>query len=114
MKYLALVVLLAACEGTSPDAPVGPAPAKIACALGREARLAPVCGVTRARQGDSIILTLTAPDGGFRRVSIAANGGVEAADGAQKAQLGRGPAGEIEVAIAADRYLLPANGAAAH
>ena len=114
MKYLSLLLPLAACDPQGADAPAVPPPAKVACALGRDAKLASVCGVTRARQGGRTVLTLTAPDGGFRRVSVAPDGAVEAADGAQKAQLGRGPAGEIEVAIAADRYLLPANGAAAH
>lgn len=67
------------------------------------------CTVQRTSLEAGAILTLIAPDGGFRRLAVAADGaGIMAADGAQAARVGTGPGGEVEVAIAGDRYRLPA------
>lgn len=67
------------------------------------------CTVQRTSREGETTLTLIAPDGGFRRLAVAADGaGITAADGAEPARVGTGPAGEIEIAIARDRYRLPA------
>ena len=53
------------------------------------------------------LLVLHHPGGGFRRLRFA-NGGVAAADGADPASVAVLPDGRTEVAIAGDRYRLPA------
>ena len=81
---------------------------RIACATGADA-FAPVCVVERTSTKDGLALTLRAPNGGFRRLLVTKDGrGVIAADGAEPARvIPLGP-DQIEVAIGADRYRLPA------
>ncbi|MGL4312633.1 MAG: hypothetical protein ACRCSO_01460 [Sphingomonas sp.] len=80
----------------------------IACAH-QGAALAAVCTVERTPTQDGAILTLRHPDGGFRRLKITRDGrGVIAADGAERARVRVVGAHEIEVALAGDRYRLPA------
>lgn len=55
------------------------------------------------------VLTVNAPDGGFRRLLVASDGrGVVAADGAEPAVVTPLDTHTIEVAIGGDRYRLPA------
>jgi hypothetical protein len=58
---------------------------------------------------DGLSLTVRAPNGGFRRLLVTKDGrGVIAADGAVPARVCPVSANRIEVAIAGDRYRLPA------
>lgn len=83
--------------------------ARIACALAGAADFRPVCRVERSRDADGIVLTLHHPDGGFRRLRVTTDGrGVAAADGAEPARVSLSGDRRIEVAVADDRYRLPA------
>lgn len=107
--FPAAFLLFAACQG--PEAPEAEqvAGTTAACALAGASEFADVCRVIRTAADGRVLLTLVAQDGGFRRVALDADGtGIAAADGAEPARIGRGPTGEVEVAIAGDRYRLPA------
>ena len=80
----------------------------VPCARGG-GELQRTCTVEQARDTDGLILTIRYPDSGFRCLRVTGDGrGVIAADGAEAAKvMVIGPAG-IEVAVAGDRYLLPA------
>lgn len=79
------------------------------CALAGADEFAPDCRIDRVRGRDGLVLTLRHPDGGFRRVLVTGDGrGVIAADGAEPAIVTPVSDREIEIAIAADRYRLPA------
>lgn len=111
MRSALVLLLLAACQGNSAPEPVEPAGTPIACALAGAAEFVEACTVSRSRQGETVILTIMAADGGFRRVAVSADGATLAsADGAEAAQVRSGPGGAIEFAIAQDRYRLPAAG----
>lgn len=112
-RALPLLFFLTACQAAAPEAQA-PAGARIACAVAGADAFSKNCEVVRvAREGETI-LTLIAPDGGFRRVAVSADGSaITAADGAQPARTGKGPGDEIEISIARDRYRLPAMGSAA-
>ncbi|WP_242095636.1 MULTISPECIES: hypothetical protein [unclassified Sphingomonas] len=81
---------------------------RIACAHG-DAAMAHTCTVDQLQGDHGLELTVRNADGGFHRLLVTRDGrGVIAADGAEPAKVTvRGPA-EIEVAIGADRYRLPA------
>ncbi|WP_419809631.1 hypothetical protein [Sphingomonas sp.] len=76
------------------------------CASGTAA-LAPVCTAERIRTAQGWVITVRHPDGHFRRLLVKDDNSVTAADGAQPAVV-RQDGTEIEVAIANDRYRLPA------
>lgn len=79
------------------------------CALDGAEAFDAACRVVRTVADGRTILTLNAPDGGFRRVEVAADGsGIASADGAVPARTRTVATGEIEIAIAQDRYRLPA------
>jgi hypothetical protein len=104
------LLLLAGCDRAQVPAegPDDPAGTPAACALNGSDALTD-CQVIRTTGEDGVTLTMIAPDGGFRRLAVAADGGtITTADGAQPARVGRGPGGEVEVAVAGDRYRLPA------
>ncbi|HEV2816756.1 MAG TPA: hypothetical protein VGW40_05995 [Allosphingosinicella sp.] len=91
MRRLAVLLLLASCGGPPPSA----APdSGIACS--------PACTVERA--GD--LLTVRKADGGFRRLRMTREGGVVAADGAERAEVRILRDGMTEVAIGGDRFRL--------
>ncbi|HEX2763987.1 MAG TPA: hypothetical protein VHM92_09150 [Allosphingosinicella sp.] len=103
---LAAPLLLLACG--SPEAPRH-ADDKLECALARAARFERTCRVERTSGSEGLILTLRAPDGGFRRLLVTRDGrGVVAADGAEPAQVTVAGDGLIEVSVGTDRYRLPA------
>ena len=108
MKIPALLLLtLAACGDAEPDveAPVGVA---VACATGGAERLAPDCTVRRASRDGRALLTISAPDGSFRRLEAGADGaGIDTADGAAHARTAAGQ-GDVAVEVDGDRYRLPA------
>ena len=80
----------------------------IPCARGG-GELQRTCTVEQVRDAQGLILTVRHPDGGFRRLRVTGDGrGVIAADGAEAAKVTViGPAG-IKVAVAGNRYRLPA------
>ena len=106
-SLLLLTLCAAAC---SPGASPGPAEDhKLECALAGSARFERVCRVERTSGGEGLMLTLRAPDGGFRRLLVTRDGrGVVAADGAEQAVVTVLDQGAIEVALGGDRYRLPA------
>ncbi len=81
----------------------------IFCAVDGEGGFRRECTIERTQGQDGLILTLRHADGGFRRLLVTDDGrGVIAADGAEQAEVSPISAAEIEVAIAGDRYRLPA------
>jgi hypothetical protein len=103
---LLLALAAAACgDGAVPQ----PADDKIDCALAGSPGFDRICRVERTAGAQGLILTLRAPDGGFRRLLVTSDGrGVVSADGAEPARVTVLGAGAIEVAIGTDRYRLPA------
>lgn len=109
MKCVPALLLLAACDAAKTPEPEKLVGVAAPCAVAGAAEFTSTCRVARAVVEGRTVLTLIAPDGGFHRVEVAADGsGVAAADGAEPARTRRGTNGEIEVAIAQDRYRLPA------
>lgn len=100
-RVASVCLLLSACGPGEPSAAAAPGE-RIDCALDGAASFAPVC--RWEQQGERI--TLYRPDGGFRRI-LAGAGGIEAADGAERAQVGELGPGLIEIAIGGDRFRLP-------
>jgi hypothetical protein len=79
------------------------------CAVSGETEFRPACQVEQTESDAGLILTLRHPDGGFRRLLVARDGrGLVAADGAEPALVSPVSDREVEVAIAFDRYRLPA------
>ncbi len=106
-----LAVALVSCgdhggeDQARPDAAPGE---RIACAHSG-APLSRTCTVDRKRGEGGVILTIRHPDGAFRRLLTTDDGrGIIAADGAQRASVSVVDGGEVEVALAGDRYRLPA------
>jgi hypothetical protein len=82
---------------------------RIECATEGALRFEPVCEVERSSGAEGLILTVRSPSGGFRRLLVTTDGrGVVAADGADPASVSLVGEDRIEVAIAGDRYRLPA------
>ena len=111
---IAACLPLAACKRAEPD--TAPVPATVAanlptipCALAGAPTFGEDCTVERVASDRGWTLVMHHPDGGFRRLSVTTDGrGVAAADGAQPAAVAVIAPGTIEVAIAGDRYRLPA------
>ena len=110
-RGLAIAVLSLLAAGCSRGGPGGGAAAdgaeKIACALGPDAKFAPVCALERAERGGEKLFVVHHPDGGFRSFTVLANGaGLAAADGAEPAS--QAIAGDqLEVVVGEDRYRFP-------
>lgn len=82
---------------------------RIACRVDGAPAFAPACAVERSMGPQGLELTVRHPGGGFRRLLVTRDGrGVIAADGADKAVVTLAGDGQIEVALGADRYRLPA------
>jgi hypothetical protein len=82
---------------------------RVECAVEGAAAFERVCMVERSTGADGLILTIRAPGGSFRRLLVTRDGrGVVAADGADPAAISVLADNRIEVAIARDRYRLPA------
>jgi hypothetical protein len=82
---------------------------RIECAVDGAAVFEPVCTLERITGPEGLALTIRAPNGSFRRLLVTTDGrGVVAADGADPALVTPVAADRIEVAIAGDRYRLPA------
>jgi hypothetical protein len=120
MKILLLApaLLLAACGGPAdpPAAPTNGAAApepgapdnRIECQPAGAAAFERACSMERAESPRGAVLTLRKADGGFRRLLIARDGGISAADGAEAARVTQGGAAGTEVEIGGDRFRLPA------
>lgn len=79
---------------------------RILCALGGSADFTRGCTVTGR---GTPVLTISHPDGGFRRFAIVDDGrGLAVADGAEQAQVVVTQPGRVEVTVVKDRYILPA------
>ncbi len=113
-RSLPLVLLLASCgddaqEANAPLATDAAAAERIECAVGGEQAFTRACTVERAMSTDGLILTLRSAGGGFRRLLVTKDGrGVVAADGADQAVVTPIGTDRIEVAVAGERYRLPA------
>lgn len=107
---IALTLMLAGCSKPSPSQQQSEQAKQVAqeagleCAIGPDAAWSGDCGLER----DGPNLTIRHPDGGFRRFHILSDGhGVEAADGAEKAQLQIVDQGRVEIRVGGDRYRMP-------
>lgn len=113
---VALLALLIASCGDPQSAKEAAKPAdanaddsRIDCALRGAAEFRRECTVDRAVGSEGLMLTIRAPDGGFRRLRVTKDGrGVIAADGAIPATVTVIGENRIEIRIAGDRYRLPA------
>jgi hypothetical protein len=113
MKILpaaALALLLAACGGEeTPEEQTVAEADRIECAVGGAETFERVCSIERMASAEGLTLTLRSPNGSFRRLLVTTDGrGVVAADGAEPAAVTPLSDNRIEVAIAGDRYRLPA------
>ena len=107
---LPLLLLLAGCGDADADRRAALAGAeRIECATDGAESFEPVCHVERLAGAEGLTLTMRSPNGGFRRLLVTSDGrGVVAADGADPAIVSVIAGNRIEVAIAGDRYRLPA------
>jgi len=81
---------------------------RVACALSGAEVFVRDCKIEQLNGGGQNVLIIRHPDGGFRRFNIVPGMGVEAADGAEVAEVSIIDDKMIEVAVGADRYRLPA------
>lgn len=82
---------------------------RIPCALAGAEAFRLNCTMERVAGAEGETLVLGRPDAGYRRFRITTDGrGVIAADGADVASVTLVDDGQIEVAVATDRYRLPA------
>lgn len=98
-----MLALVAGCHRTSPiDVPEAD---RIDCATDGATEFSRDCGIERG--ADAAMLTIHHADGGFRKLAVALDGTITAADGASEA-IGHPLAdGRLEVEIGGDRYRLP-------
>jgi hypothetical protein len=100
---------LAACGGKPGNAD-GAGVEKLMCAVDGQGEFAAICTAEQNRgAGGKGFLTVSKPDGSFRRLLVTDDGrSVIAADGAEAAAVVSLGDGLIEVTIGGDRYRLPA------
>jgi len=106
ISSVCLVMMLPGCAVPGEDKVADAAPDdRIECAVSGATEFAQACAVDRS---DPSALILRHADGGFRRIELAADGTIDAADGSE-APLGNPlPDGRFELTIGNDRYRLPA------
>lgn len=81
----------------------------IPCALNGTADFKAVCKHSISGPADATQLVLEGPEGDFRRFNLLKDGrGLEAADGAEPAQIAVRDDGTILVTVGADKFILPA------
>lgn len=106
---LASAAMITACQQAEPPAATVDEDGRIDCRIAGDGQFQRFCTVERTRTAEGLVLTVRKPDGGFRRLLATRDGrGVVAADGAEQAQVQIIGADMIEVAIAGDRFRLPA------
>ena len=106
---LTLLLPLAACQPTGQQNATLEADGRIDCRIANDDQFQRFCSVERERTEQGVLLTVRKPDGGFRRLLATRDGrGVVAADGAEAAEVSIVGDNLIEVAIAGDRFRLPA------
>jgi hypothetical protein len=105
-----LTFLLSACGETSTATGAASNADTIMCAVSGATDFEAACQLEQSQTETGLLLTVRHPGGGFRRLQVVQDGrGVTAADGADTATILLRGTKEIEVSIAGDRYLLPAN-----
>jgi hypothetical protein len=77
---------------------------RIDCAVGGATAFTRTCAVEKTA---GTLLILRHADGGFRRVDLAADGTLSAADGSDEAEGKPLPDGRFELTLGRDRYRLP-------
>lgn len=111
MRTSSALILVLAASGCSAGAEQPQADAgaqRIECALGGGAEFAADCLVERTASGDTRIVTVRHPDGGFRRFEQVDDGrGLVIAEGADEA-VPKLSGGVLEITVAQDRYRFPA------
>lgn len=107
---LALCLVLAACGGTTEQKSATiEDDGKIDCRVGADTQFTRFCSLERTKTEQGTLITVSKPDGGFRRLLTTRDGrGVVAADGAEQAEVTIVGDNLIEVAIAGDSFRLPA------
>ncbi len=78
---------------------------RVECAIGKGSDFANDCAIER---GEGISLVVRHNDGGFRRLTLTADGSIDTADGADAISVQPLSDGRTEVKIGEDRYRLPA------
>jgi hypothetical protein len=78
---------------------------RIECATGGATEMSRSCAIERSADGTQ--WTVRHSDGGFRRLAIAADMGVSAADGSGQLTGTALPDGRLEIVVDGDRYRLP-------
>jgi len=101
MRRLVFILLvLASCGGPPP--PAAPE-TRINCRPAGAAEYARACTVERVGNR----LTVSKPDGGFRRFRIMPGGVIMPADGAEPVRITVRPDGEMEIEVGGDRFAFP-------
>lgn len=109
LPFLMTALLLAACKAAEQKVATLDDDGRIDCKIASDSQFQRFCTVERDRTDQGIVLTVRKPDGGFRRLLATRDGrGVAAADGAEAAEVTIIGENVIEVAIAGDRFRLPA------
>lgn len=105
---LGVLFLLTACSPADDEEKI-PGSEPIACLIPGASDYKPVCTVERAASPDGTVLTVRAPDGGFRRLLVVKDGrGVIAADGAEPVRVAAAGTDGITVTVGDIAYRLPA------
>jgi hypothetical protein len=96
--------MLAGCGSKGQDRVAAAAPDdRIECAIGGATAFGKTCAVEK---GEGTLLVLRHEGGGFRRIDLAADGTISAADGSDEAQGKSLPDGRFELTLGSDRYRL--------
>ncbi len=99
------MILLAACGSPAEDKVAAAAPDdRIECAVGGATEFTKSCAVEK---GEATVLVLRHEDGGFRRIDLAPDGTISAADGSEPADGKALSDGRFELVLGSDRYRLP-------
>jgi hypothetical protein len=107
-KPLFLLLLLASCADPEPEGAAASSE-PIECALAGAAGFDRACSLERTRQSDGLVLTVSGPDGSFRRLLVTGDERlIVAADGALPARVTERTESHLEVTVASDRYRIPA------
>jgi hypothetical protein len=105
ISSVGLLLGVTACGTTGEDKVAAAAPDdRIECAIAGATDFTKVCAVER---GDGNVLVLRHSNGGFRRIDLANDGTISAADGSDEPGGKALPDGRFELSLGTDRYRLP-------